>query len=1099
MMEKNDTFKQRKISDLFQRVDKPPPMGSSSTNGERECSDSEQVDNPSSPSLVDIEDMSRTPVSRPRGPVVTTSKRKREPSPPPLAKTWQEALGPPPSPDNFKEWVAYHQAKWKWQKQRRLAERNNLMEKRIRTADPSAPVSNSGLGNFLQRTQRSLLDSPWQILQLAETSEPGTLRCWVLVGSELHNVRVVVPKVFYVNHITPRPAADDTSLYTKCVKVLPRARPPLHLYQFTVSESLYKQHSQALLADLASPDVEGIYETQVTPCLRAILSLGNVCGVLRQEAKRLLFAGLRDLTCYSLEQLESYPAKTSEYLIDIKSSLRYIYLYQHKSQTGTKAVYGLFLTPSSKALVIVLDTVRTNKMPNLSSLYHTERTSKLARGKEPETLPPDEITFEVHFETDLGAVYKRLSRALSSYKEEKRGPTLLCVQSRVNTAVLCTGMPVLQDFPIVNIHISDPDLLYNTMEWQKVAAKVMLGHYLSHLPGVNIILEQSRYYRVPLGNIPQDATLFATDVFYARFLQKNNFVLWVSEIDKPDLGGREADDNRMLTEFEESTSMIVNKPGCYSSVCVSLDVDSLAVNTLLQSHQIHELEGTSGAVSFDAMPQASLEEMVEGTTLKLPSYDETALCSAAFKVLRAVVSAWLKDIARDQNVFADFQLVHFYRWLRSPHALLYDPALRRTLHNLMKKLFMQLIAELKRLGSTIVYANFHKIIICTRKRTIADAIGYVEYVVQSIRNKELFHGIDISYSQCWLYLMWLDPWNHGGIKGTLPSNIQMVGDVRQEPTSEDEEEELDEEEPEVVMCWNMMEYLPEDAGCQAQFNVLVASYISKIYQHLQSNGTVGATPRRRRGPSQAVVSQQLGVGAHEASDLEFVKDFINSELAQKMFRVAEKIHKKVPSIKVTGSDAMLSRAQDRGNVLRPALELVKAVCKVLELDPSIGDEVTRLKRNLLRLIGVGEFSKDAQWSDPCLSYVLSEVICASCNHCRDIDLCKDPHRVLNEDGSLHWQCPVCENFYSNDTIQYLLIDALNRKMMAYTLQDLQCSHCYQIKMDNMSAQCACAGKYQTLINVKDLPAALATFGNIARIFNMPLLQEVVEWVQTKQS
>lgn len=31
----------------------------------------------------------------------------------------------------------------------------------------------------------------------------------------------------------------------------------------------------------------------------------------------------------------------------------------------------------------------------------------------------------------------------------------------------------------------------------------------------------------------------------------------------------------------------------------------------------------------------------------------------------------------------------FYRWLRSPNALLYDPALRRTLHNLMKKLFMQ--------------------------------------------------------------------------------------------------------------------------------------------------------------------------------------------------------------------------------------------------------------------------------------------------------------------------------------------------------------------------------------------------------------------------
>ena len=31
----------------------------------------------------------------------------------------------------------------------------------------------------------------------------------------------------------------------------------------------------------------------------------------------------------------------------------------------------------------------------------------------------------------------------------------------------------------------------------------------------------------------------------------------------------------------------------------------------------------------------------------------------------------------------------YYRWLRSQNALLYDPALRRTLHNLMKKLFMQ--------------------------------------------------------------------------------------------------------------------------------------------------------------------------------------------------------------------------------------------------------------------------------------------------------------------------------------------------------------------------------------------------------------------------
>jgi len=54
----------------------------------------------------------------------------------------------------------------------------------------------------------------------------------------------------------------------------------------------------------------------------------------------------------------------------------------------------------------------------------------------------------------------------------------------------------------------------------------------------------------------------------------------------------------------------------------------------------------------------------------------------------------------------------------------------------------------------------------------------------------------------------------------------------------------------------------------------------------------------------------------------------------------------------------------------------------------------KLRKNLLRLIGVGNFSDEADWTDPCLSWTLPEVICKSCNHCRDIDLCKDSHRSV---------------------------------------------------------------------------------------------------------
>jgi DNA polymerase epsilon subunit 1 len=56
-----------------------------------------------------------------------------------------------------------------------------------------------------------------------------------------------------------------------------------------------------------------------------------------------------------------------------------------------------------------------------------------------------------------------------------------------------------------------------------------------------------------------------------------------------------------------------------------------------------------------------------------------------------------------------------------------------------------------------------------------------------------------------------------------------------------------------------------------------------------------------------------------------------------------------------------------------------------------------MKRDLLRLIGVGEFSDSADFRDPCLSYVLPEVICKHCNNVRNLDLCRDPY--LLQDGA----------------------------------------------------------------------------------------------------
>jgi DNA polymerase epsilon subunit 1 len=120
---------------------------------------------------------------------------------------------------------------------------------------------------------------------------------------------------------------------------------------------------------------------------------------------------------------------------------------------------------------------------------------------------------------------------------------------------------------------------------------------------------------------------------------------------------------RLITEFEESNSIVINNAGCYQSVCVELEIDGLAVNTLLQAHHVNDIEGTSSTVAFDTMPQASLEEMMGNAPgPSLANYDETALCSGAFRVLRSMVTSWLRDVSVHRNLMADYQLVHFYRF-----------------------------------------------------------------------------------------------------------------------------------------------------------------------------------------------------------------------------------------------------------------------------------------------------------------------------------------------------------------------------------------------------------------------------------------------------
>lgn len=60
-------------------------------------------------------------------------------------------------------------------------------------------------------------------------------------------------------------------------------------------------------------------------------------------------------------------------------------------------------------------------------------------------------------------------------------------------------------------------------------------------------------------------SIFGSDLFLARHLRKHNHLLWLSPTSRPDLGGKEADDSRLVMDSDDKGSVEINAQGCYST------------------------------------------------------------------------------------------------------------------------------------------------------------------------------------------------------------------------------------------------------------------------------------------------------------------------------------------------------------------------------------------------------------------------------------------------------------------------------------------------------------------------------------------------------
>ncbi|KAA0145618.1 hypothetical protein FNF28_07844 [Cafeteria roenbergensis] len=246
---------------------------------------------------------------------------------------------------------------------------------------------------------------------------------------------------------------------------------------------------------------------------------------------------------------------------------------------------------------------------------------------------------------------------------------------------------------------------------------------------------------------------------------------------------------------------------------------------------------------------------------------------------------------------------------------------------------------------------------------------------------------------------------------------------------------------EYVSRWNIACFLPPSA--ESRFLELVEAFLVRPFRFAAKAAASGTEGSSSGAAATAAAQARIAEGARRC-----VTRFLS-----------ERLHTATAELRESGGDAKTfpDRPGKHLHQTSPALEFSKSVCFILSLDGSVSEEAGTLRKSVLRMLGVPDFSPEAVWRDPCLTYVLPDVVCESCKETRDLDVCRDQWtREPTEDearagvrGST-WFCPRCNTDYDRDEVEMALVDTLQQRSAAYQLQDLYCAKSRAIRTDRLS-------------------------------------------------
>ena len=1094
LLEKNSLYKQRRITDVFNAVDKQEHID----QNEQQLT----VSN-------DIEDIAGTTKSTNMIKKKTFKRKRDDQHDKPQTRQWRIALGPPPSfgqtTNDHIKWLTYQKRKWELQRDQR--QQPPLDPNAAQPTTKSKAAMDGRIDSYIRRAAEHLHTRPWQVISYELTDQPGLFKAWCLVEQELVQIKIKVPRIFYVNYRTPIDNHTQEHLkqtqrstgYERAIqncsrpvtRFLPRCSQAYHLYEYRLDDALYQDYYTDIMTDLSNPNIEGVYEMNVPLDFRLLLTLGCICSLRKEHFRSNILSNL-----YQFDELEFLSLAEQTYLQP--GSLQCIYLYIH--QDNNRLFLGLFIPNHCRVFIGILDTIRENQLPNLNKLLKNECEKRLQRGIDANLLPINEHQFEVKVDTDLSNIWKRFNKIIGSLKENDMAtrslPIYLAIQSNIPVSDLQTSMlSALNDYPKVILSIKDKVNLYRGLDWQRTAAR----HALQHYANANIILvnmlEQCRYLHVPLGNFPEDPCLFACDLFYGRHLVKHNHLLWCSLTDQPDLGGKEQDDYRMLltADVNESNNnrnqgqnnenivknanegvhsnrqnhpFEINHSGFYPTSCVEFELVGLAICAVLNFQKIHEAEGSNFDLGFGTSvqnPMGGVSVISSTTNTSLTAYDETSQCMPALRLLRQMVQVWLQDVHSFTNIFADMQLNHFYRWLQSTKSLLFEPALKRTIQVFMRKLLIQLLVELQRIGSTTVYGNLNKIILSTKRWTREDTRLYIKVILEHLQMKDLTSTICLELKSIYHCLWWFDDKNYCGFRIWSNSKGHIDDQIDQD------------EEEETIFDWNMIVYLPRVV--QDYFETIMIGFARSIYDRLREEYKDATTITQTSLPPKV---------------LEYCRGLFTDELYQQLMSVTNQIERKLTK---SDFDATLPSPLTSTS---PALEFVKSVCCLLFLLHDMHDDVMNLRRDLLKLLQLSEYAQITTTNLSSLtSFVIPQLVCSNCNHYRDIDLYREINSSVDkeneEEQSQQYQyvCNQCQTAYDQTVIEQYLLNHLQTLILENVLQDAICHKCHFVRNVYYKIYCDCGELYQNLHTTRLLQDTCIILAQIASKHQMNALHQQI--------